>query len=199
MASENKHISLTKQWIDRLVIGLNLCPFAKFPFQDGRIHYQTSDFDDFKPMMEELVELVQVLSASDPADDEDDKPAAISNAFIIYTEDVSFEFMLDLEYSFVGLLEDAGLDTKFQTVVFHPQFRYEGEEVNSHGNFTNRSPYAMIHILRAEEVAEAIAKTINVNLIPENNAAKLDKLALAKISEVFEDNFEDRVSAVLNA
>jgi hypothetical protein len=198
MESDNNYIKKTKIWIDRLVVGLNLCPFAKYSFQDGNIHYEISDSDDFTPMMQELVELVQMLSATASESMKDDDSSGISNAFIIYTQDVSFDFMLDLEYSFVGLLEDAGLDTKFQTVVFHPQFKYEGEDNNAHGNFTNRSPYPMIHILRAEEVSEAIAKTINVDMIPTNNTAKLEKLAITRVSEVFEDNFEDRVLEVLN-
>ena len=197
MESETKHITKTKEWIERLIIGLDLCPFAKFPFREGLIHYETSDSDEFKSMMAELVELVQKLATTKSKSDLDDKSAVLSNAFIIYTEDVSFGFLLDLEYSFLGLLEDAGLDTKFQTVVFHPEFKYEGEEENAHGNFTNRSPYPMIHILRAEEVAEAIEKTPHVDMIPEINAAKLDKLALKKISEVFESNFEERVEEVL--
>ena len=190
MANSIKYLDVTKQWIERLVIGLNLCPFARHSFHDGLIHYELSDSDDFRPMMEELVNLIEKLDSIEPEE--------ISNALIIYTSDVSFEYMLDLEYSFIGVLEEAGLDTKFQTVVFHPQFRYEGEELNAHGNFTNRSPYPMIHILRAEEVSNAIATTINVDLIPENNAAKLDRLALKKISEVFEDGFEDRVEKALN-
>ena len=55
----------------------------------------------------------------------------------------------------------------------------------------------MMHILRAEEVSDAIATTINVDLIPENNATKLEKLALKRISEVFEEGFEDRVAKAL--
>lgn len=190
MANSKEYLDITKLWIERLVIGLNLCPFAKHSFDNGLIHYELSESDDFRPMMEELVILLEKLN-----DSESDE---ISNAFIVYSSDVSFEFMLDLEYSFLGLLEEAGLDTKYQTVIFHPQFRYEGEEVNSHGNFTNRSPHPMIHILRAEEVSEAIAMAINVDLIPVNNAAKLDRLALSKISEVFEDGFEERVTLALN-
>ena len=190
MANSNKYLDLTKQWIERLVIGLNLCPFAKYPFNEGLIHYELSDSDDFRPMMEELVNLIERLNSVEAEE--------ISNALMIYSSDVSFEFMLDLEYSFLGLLEEAGLDTKYQTVVFHPQFRYEGEEPNAHGNFTNRSPYPMVHVLRAEEVSNAIATTINVDLIPENNAAKLDRLALKKVSEVFEEGFEDRVAKALN-
>jgi len=189
MANSDNYLELTKQWIERLVIGLNLCPFAKHSFDNGLIHYELSDLDSFRPMMEELVILIEKLNNAESDE--------ISNAFIVYSSDVSFEFLLDLEYSFLGLLEEAGLDTKYQTVVFHPQFRYEGEEIQSHGNFTNRSPYAMIHILRAEEVSEAIATAINVDLIPENNATKLDKLAIKKISEVFEDGFEKRVADAL--
>jgi hypothetical protein len=189
MANSNKYLDLTKQWIERLVIGLNLCPFAKHSFDNGLIHYELSDSDDFRPMMEELVNLIEKLNSTEVEE--------ISNALMIYSSDVSFEYMLDLEYSFLGLLEEAGLDTKYQTVVFHPQFRYEGEETNAHGNFTNRSPYPMIHILRAEEVSNAIAMTINVDKIPENNAAKLGRLALIKVSEIFEEGFEDRVEKAL--
>ncbi|MFT6333596.1 MAG: hypothetical protein ACI86M_000338 [Saprospiraceae bacterium] len=189
MVNSNKYLDLTKQWVERLVIGLNLCPFAKHSFNNGLIHYELSESDDFRPMMEELVILIEKLNATEQEE--------ISNALMIYSSDVSFEFLLDLEYSFLGVLEEAGLDTKYQTVAFHPQFRYEGEEINSHGNFTNRSPYPMIHILRAEEVSNAIATTLNVELIPENNAAKLDRLALKRISEVFEEGFEDRVAKAL--
>lgn len=189
MESSNKYLNLTKQWIERFVIDLNLCPFAKYSFDDGFIHYELSDSDDFRPMMEELVDLIEKLNGAEAEE--------ISNALVVYMSDVSFEFMLDLEYSFLGVLEEAGLDIKYQTVVFHPQFRYEGEETNAHGNFTNRSPYPMMHILRAEEVSDAIATTINVDLIPENNATKLEKLALKRISEVFEEGFEDRVAKAL--
>jgi len=184
----SKYLQLTKQWIERLVIGLNLCPFAKYSFSENLIHYQVSEYDDFRKMMGELLDLIQNLK--------DTPTEEISNAFIIYTEDVSFEFLLDLEYSLLGVLEEAGVDTEFQTVVFHPQFRYEGEDIDAHGNFTNRSPYPMIHILRAEEVSAAIEKTKDVDLIPEINAANLEKLSLSKVSEVFQDDFIARVENV---
>jgi len=188
MDNSNKYLQLTKQWIERLVIGLNLCPFAKYSFSEELIHYQISEHDNFRIMMEELLDLIQMLK--------DTPSEEISNALLIYTEDVSFEFLLDLEYSLLGVLEEAGVDTEFQTVVFHPQFRYEGEDVNAHGNFTNRSPYPMIHILRAEEVSVAIEKTDNVDQIPEINAANLEKLSISKVSEVFQDDFVDRVKNV---
>lgn len=184
-------VSNTKLWIKRFVIALSLCPFAKYSFDADAIQYEVSEEEIIRECLGDVVKLIVNLSKSEKE--------VLSNGFTIFEKDLSFDFMLDLKSVVDSFLEDSEMSADFQTVVFHSQFQFAGESENAHSNFTNRSPYPMIHVLRVDEVADAIESHDDIESIPIRNATILNKLALIDVSEVFESKFENRVSEVLKA
>jgi len=180
-----ENVKLTKLWIERFVIGLGLCPFAHFSFYDDAIYYDVTSASKLNKCKIELMAMVQKMDLAEPKD--------VSNAFLIFDASLSFEFMLTLKERFDVELRRNELDEKFQTVVFHPDFQFGDEEFHAPGNFTNRSPLPMIHVLRIDEVARAIEVTDDVNDIPFRNKKVLEKLNMKKISEVFDDDFMEKI------
>ncbi len=180
-----ENVKLTKLWIERFVIGLRLCPFAHFSFYGDTIYYDVTSATKLIKVRDELMALAQKMYETGPSE--------ISNAFLIFDESLSFDFMLLAKEKFDAELMRNGLEEKFQTVVFHPEFQFGDEDFHAPGNFTNRSPLPMIHMLRIDEVAHAIEVTENVDDIPFRNKEVLEKLNIKKISEVFDDDFMELI------
>lgn len=166
------------QWISDTIIALNLCPFAKAPFEKGLIRVEVSNakkFDDqFSFFLDELSE-IQGLSKTD-----------ISNSIIAYT-DFKGDF-LDFN-DFVGsceaILEELKLETIFQLVCFHPNFCFENTDPLDRINLVNRSPYPIIHILRFEEVELALQNIEEAKMINTRNEETLNELSLERCKELF--------------
>ena len=180
----NEVVKVTKQWIERFVIGLRLCPFAHFSFYNGTIYYEVQNRNDRAIGLDALLKMARVIRQKSEAE--------LSNAFMIFDNDLSFMDLLDLKEKFDDIIENDNHEIPLQSVVFHPHFQFADEEFNAHGNFINRSPYGMIHILRAEEVARAIEATPNVEEIPFRNKALLEQIGITNISEVFEEDFVEK-------
>jgi len=182
---ENDDVKLTKQWIERFVIGLRLCPFAHFSFYNDSIYYNVSQNKKHQSCLEDLMNLISIMEAKD----ED----TLSNAFLIFDQSLSFDFMLSLKKKLDSKLDRSEFEGLFQSIVFHPEFQFADEDFHASGNFTNRSPLPMMHILREEEIANAISMTENVDDIPFRNKELLENLKIKKISEVFENYFMDKI------
>lgn len=183
---ENDHVKLTKQWIERFVIGLRLCPFAHFSFYNGTIYYDISRNGDTRRCRDDVMNLIALMNSK--------KEVEISNAFMIFETSLSFEFMLGLKRKLDAKLSKSEFEGVFQSVVFHPEFQFGDEDIHASGNFTNRSPLPMMHILREDEVARAISMTKNVDEIPFRNKEVLEDLNIKNISEVFDENFMDKIA-----
>lgn len=179
---DNDVTKLTKLWIERFVIGLRLCPFAHFSFYENTIYYEVTSNENHHHC---LVDLQKMITKMDAMDEKE-----LSNSFLIFSGKVSFEFLLELKQSIDEVLEEAG---KWQVVVFHPEFQFAGEAYHAAGNFINRSPYGMLHILRVEEVARAIEATPNVDEIPFENKKLLEDIQIKSISEIFEGDFVEKI------
>ena len=181
---EKEDVKLTKLWIERFVIGLRLCPFAHFSFYEDTIYYDVSNNKTKVDCLDDLRAMSIKMKAAQQSE--------ISNSFLIFDGSLTFDFLLSLKQSFDTYLEKEELDELFQTVVFHPEFQFGDEHFHAAGNFTNRSPYPMIHILRVEEVTRAIEMTEDIDDIPLRNKQVLEDLNIKKISEVFDDDFMDK-------
>ena len=182
---DNANVKLTKLWIERFVIGLRLCPFAHFSFYDNTIYYDVSLNKKVKSCTKDLIDMVTKMKNSPESE--------ISNAFLIMDKSLTFDFMLTLKSKSDHILEDDEFESLFQTVVFHPEFQFADESFHASGNFINRSPLPMIHVLRTEEVSRAIESTLNVKEIPYQNKKLLEDINIKSISEVFEENFMDKI------
>lgn len=166
-------ISDTKRWISDFVIKLTLCPFAHVGFAAGTISYDVSESNDHRAMLTDLWAASQQMMAD----------SSISDGFVIFPNAGSFTNLLELQAIYNTLLSDTALQEQLQSVVFHPDFAFDGESKDHAGNYVNRSPYPMIHILRVEQVAAASASLADDLSIPLANKAKLEKIGSQQLAD----------------
>jgi len=152
----------TKQWITDIIVGLNFCPFAKKELLNNTIHYHVSQHKRLKLVLAEFIEQCQYLQAH----------TEIETSLVIYENSFQqFEGYLDLVAYAEDLLIDAGFEGVFQIASFHPDYYFEGEDINDAANYTNRSPYPTLHLIREESMARVLKTFKNPEDIPENNIA----------------------------
>ena len=163
----------TQRWLEQVVIGLNLCPFAAAPQRSGRIRLISTAEDSWEGLLTTIVEEVLRLDGS--------PPEAVSTTLLLTPEAGSFEDLLDLAAAASELLEELGLGPLYQLVAFHPEFRYADADPGDPANLTNRSPCPLIHILREADVTRAVSAHPDIDAIPEDNAARLRALGSAAV------------------
>jgi len=162
-------IERTKNWIREIVIGLNFCPFARKPFKDELIVYKVDDTSDRAVALESLISICNYL---------EDNPS-METALLIFPNGFSdFEEYLDLVDLSEKLLKAEGFEGVYQVASFHPGYIFAGSDEIDPANYTNRSPYPMLHLLREDLLEIAIDKHANVDDIPNQNIAKAQSLGL---------------------
>jgi len=167
-------IQITKNWIAQFIIELNICPFAAPSFKKEKIDYDVVEsFSSFQIFEDFLKKITHML------DDQD-----VSNAFMILPKLDDFMTYLEIFNGCEELLEDAQAESQFQLVSFHPNYQFEGLEPDDVRNYRNKSPYAMIHILRSDEVESAIEAYGDTMEIPEINEQKMLNLGKDKILDL---------------
>jgi hypothetical protein len=158
--TESAPILATKQWLEEVIIGLNFCPFAKKEFVNNTICYHDSKTEHVKSALHELIEQCRYLQAHEE----------LETTLIVYTEGFrGFERYLDLVDYANDLLVDSGFEGIFQLASMHPEYCFDGEDYDDASNFTNRSPYPMIHIIREASMARVLSVYNEPETIPENN------------------------------
>lgn len=164
-----KVVESTKNWIRDIVIGLNFCPFARQPFKEELILYKVDETTDTALALESFINTCQFL---------EDNPE-IETALLILPNGFSdFDEYLDLVDLSEKLLKAKGFEGVYQVASFHPKYLFAGSDENDPANYTNRSPYPMLHLLREDLLEIAIGKHANVDDIPNQNIAKAKSLGL---------------------
>jgi len=172
--TEQTIIRQTKSWVEEIVIGLNLCPFAAKPFHDESIEYTVVNGDSIEQHLQQLADSFRLL---------DDSPN-IETSLLIYPESYqTFDDYLDwLDYA-NHLLDDLNYTGCYQIASFHPDYRFAGSTKSDAGNFTNRSPWPMLHLIREHSLAAAVKNYPNVEQIPKNNIKKLQEIGYAEMQK----------------
>jgi len=161
--SKNKILCDTQKWIKEFIIGYDICPFAK-----------SIPKNQLKYIIEPTEDLLQILQNIKQECNNLETNHEIETSLIIYPNvSKDFELFLDDFYACEQLLEDLDLSDIFQLVVFHPKFVFDQSEPNDPANFTNRSPYPMIHILRESSVSKAVDHHPDIENVPLMNMKKL--------------------------
>jgi uncharacterized protein len=159
----------TKTWLERAVIGLNLCPFAKAVHVKNQIRYVVSEANTVEALVENL--LLELNHLADANPDEVDTTLIIHphvlNEFLDYND---FLEVAD------GAVEELGLTGEIQVASFHPQYQFADTEPDDITNYTNRAPYPTLHLLREASVERAVAAFPEAAEIFEKNMATLEKL-----------------------
>ncbi len=176
--SAEKIIIQTTSWIEKVVIALNFCPFASFPFNNKQITYKVDFSNDIQTHLEVLnYNLIEL----------NNKPS-IETSLIIYPNNFSdFETYLDfydLANQFISDLEMEGI---YQLASFHPDYLFADSNQEDPANFTNRSPYPMLHIIRELSVEKARESYDGVDEIPESNISLARKLGKPHFEKTLQD------------
>jgi uncharacterized protein len=162
----------TKTWLERAVIGLNLCPFAKAVHVKGQIRYVVIEANTVEALVENL--LLELNHLADANADEVDTTLIIHphvlNDFLDYND---FLEVAD------GAVEELGLTGEIQVASFHPQYQFADTESDDITNYTNRAPYPTLHLLREASVERAVSAFPEAAEIFEKNMATLEKLGHA--------------------
>ena len=162
----------TRRWIERAVIGLNLCPFAKAVVAKAQVRYVLSDATTPEALLETLGE--ELLRLRDTPADEIDTTLIVHPRVLADFLDYN-DFLDDAD----ALVEQLGLDGELQVASFHPQYQFAGSAPDDIANATNRSPWPTLHLLREDSVARAVAAFPDPDAIVERNIATLEKLGRA--------------------
>ena len=159
-------IAATRDWIERAVIGLNLCPFAKLPFARGAIRYRVSAARCVEQLRADLHNELSALASADPLEYE--------TSLLIHPH--ALEDFLDYN-DFLGVAEamliEMELDGIIQIASFHPIYQFAGTPVDAPENNSNRSPFPTLHLLRESSIERAVESGIDVDAIPDNNIQRL--------------------------
>ncbi len=164
-------IASTQQWLELAVIGLNLCPFAKAEYVHGRIRYCVSSAVEPSALLLQLEREIIHLLAQDSAKVE-------TTLLIVPHMLADFLDYNDFLDEADAMLEHADPDAQLQIASFHPQYQFGGTDVDDMDNYTNRSPYPMLHLLREDSVERAVASFPDAANIYERNIATLKNLGL---------------------
>jgi hypothetical protein len=170
-------IEHTKRWISSVVIGLNLCPFAKRVFQGDLIRYVVSEATREEDLLDDLEAELQNLAA---VPDSETETTLIIHPFV-------FENFLDYnDFLAVGdkLVKSLRLRGTIQIASFHPDYQFEETASNDVENFTNRSPYPMLHLLREESITNVSADSEELLEIPQRNIKLLKSLGRDKLLDM---------------
>jgi len=162
-------IADTQRWLERAVIGLNLCPFAKAVQAKGQVRWVLSDATTPEVLLEQLGEALLQLR---------DTPAEDTDTTLIVHPQVLADFLdyNDFLDSVDALVESLGLDGVLQVASFHPHYQFAGSAPDDVENFTNRSPYPTLHLLREDSVSRAVAAFPDPEVIVERNVETLRQL-----------------------
>ena len=173
-----KIIADTVRWLERAVIGLNLCPFAKAVHVKGQVRYVVSDATTPEVLLTELIRELQFLAEADP--EKTDTTLLIHPHAL--TDFLDYNDFLDVADATV---EELGLAGELQVASFHPQYQFADTEPDDITNYTNRSPYPMLHLLREASVAKAVAAFPDAAMIFEKNIETMTQLGRAGWENLF--------------
>jgi hypothetical protein len=172
MATETPDVlTATRLWLATAVIGLDLCPFARAPFSREKIRYAVSPAATPEALLAELIAELRALVAAPPEE--------IETTLLIHPHALT-DF---LDYNdFLGVAEaavaDLGLEGVIQIASFHPRYQFAGTGADDIENYTNRSPYPMLHLLREASVERAVAAFPEAAEIYERNIATMRRLGI---------------------
>jgi uncharacterized protein len=180
-AANDKVIADTQLWLERAVIGLNLCPFAKAVHVKKQIRYVVSNATTPEELLVELISEFELLAES--------SAEKIDTTLLIHplvlTDFLDYNDFLDVADE---ALEELDLAGELQVASMHPHYQFEGTQPDDMENYTNRSPYPTLHLLRESSVDKAVAAFPEADQIFEKNIETMKKLGHAGWNKLWLNN-----------
>lgn len=167
--SDEEVVAATRRWLERAVIGLNLCPFAKAVHVKGRIRYVVSQACTPAELLSELRRELRFLVDAEPS---------VCDTTLLIHPNVLGDFLdyNDFLDDVDAAVEELELDGVLQVASFHPQYQFEGTEADDVTNYSNRSPFPTLHLLREESIDRAVEAFPDAQRIYETNMDTLRRL-----------------------
>ncbi|WP_299533489.1 DUF1415 domain-containing protein [uncultured Herbaspirillum sp.] len=165
-------VALTRAWLEQAVIGLNLCPFAKSVHVKDQVRYRVSRHQDWNELSVDLEQELSFLAKADPEQVDTTlfiMPLALAD-FVEYNDFLDWADRL---------LERMGLEGELQIASFHPDYQFADAEADDIENYSNRSPFPILHLLRESSIDRAVAAYPDAAAIFEKNMATLRNLGLS--------------------
>ncbi len=162
-------IEHTKTWLEKAIIGLNLCPFAKAVYVKDQVRIVVSQAKHLDGFLEDLDRELIHLATCDPN---------ITDTTLLVHPSLFADFMTFNDMVFVAdeAITEHDLSGVLQIAPFHPQFQFDGTEADDISNYTNRSPYPTLHLIRESSIDKAVAAIPNPDAIFERNIALLEEM-----------------------
>ncbi len=169
---------ITRQWVETMVVGLNLCPFAAPVVRDNSLRYAVTRAQESESLVAAFLAEVELILAADEKD-------ISTTLFIVPAGLEDFYDYLDYLRLFEELLQEAGLEGVLQLASFHPGYLFAGVPEDDLSHWSNRSPWPAFHIIREAEMGRALTHYANPEQIPERNIQRLRELGRAGLIERF--------------
>ena len=173
-------------WIERVVIELNLCPFARKPYESDRVRFIVSDASEPGQLLADLERELDLLHEAGVGNTE---TTLLIHPYVL----LDFLDYNDFFNIVEELLEQGGYTGEFQVASFHPDYCFAGTEADDAENYTNRSPYPALHILREASIEQALAGFAAPDLIPEQNIRTMEKLGAERMRAILASCLEMKV------
>lgn len=167
-------IAQTQHWVENTVIGLGLCPFAAKPVATGRVAYFVCDATATDDIYRCFVQALERFLLADPAKQE--------TALVLVPEGLAtFTAYLEMLAWLEDAIASADLAGVVQLASFHPDYCFDGADMEDPANYTNRSPVPMFHLIREELLEQALADFPSVEQIPAQNVERLRALGIERL------------------
>ena len=177
MTDSDTIIQHTQNWMQTVIVGLNFCPFAKRELERDRVHFQVSNAQDLEECLHQLIKECQRLDAH----------PEIETSLLIFAKGFSkFNHYLDLVELANALLAEQGYEGIYQLASFHPDYCFEGESEMDAANYTNRSPYPMLHLIREASLEKVLDNYPDPDSIPARNIALARRQGLNEMKDMLE-------------
>lgn len=163
------YLAATTRWLERAVIGLNLCPFARAPHVQGKLRLRVSHARDTDALLDDLCGELQSLNALTPDECE---TGLLIHPFVL-GDFLDYNDFLDVADAAVQTL---GLEGEWQVASFHPGYQFADTMPDDAGNLSNRSPYPTLHLLRESSIERAMASMDDTDGIYRRNIETLQRL-----------------------
>lgn len=175
--SDQHIIESIRNWVETFVVGMNLCPFAKRELIKNRIHFQLSQAHTEAELLEEIDIELERLNNDD----------MIETTLLIHPHVLQdfFDYNQFLDYA-DALLVQQKLDGIYQIASFHPHYQFGGTKADDAENYSNRSPYPILHILREDSLANAIEQHPDSDSIPTKNIELMNSMGAEKLSQLLQ-------------
>ena len=180
LAEDAPYLAATVRWLERAVVGLNLCPFARAPLVQGKLRLRVSHARDTDALLDDLCGELQSLHALAP---EECETGLLIHPFVL-NDFLDYNDFLDVADAAVQTL---GLEGVWQVASFHPQYQFADSAPDAIENFSNRSPFPTLHLLREASVERAMEQMSDTDAIYRRNIETLRQLGVEGWQDLWRD------------